>query len=57
MTDRKRSFDLETTQPFRARRRADGIVAQYIRELAEHRDDCGAPAEAEVESRRAATLS
>lgn len=54
MTHYERTFDLETTQLLRARRSADGVVAQYIRELAERRDDCGAAAETQVESQRAA---
>ena len=45
MTEREQTFDLDTTRLLRARRSADGVVAQYIRELAERRDECRAPAE------------
>ena len=53
MTDREQTFDLDTTQRVRARRSADGVVAQYIRELSASRDDCRAPAEPEAASARA----
>ena len=46
MTEREQTFDLDTTRLLRARRSADGVVAQYIRELADRRDECRAPAEA-----------
>ncbi len=49
MTDRERTYDLDTTRVLRARRSTDAVVAQYIRELAAQRDDCRAPAEAEAE--------
>jgi hypothetical protein len=48
MTDRERTFDLDMTGLLRARRSADGVVAQYIRELAGHRDECRTPAEQEA---------
>ncbi len=45
MTERQPTYDLDTTRVLRARRSTDSVVAQYIRELAERRDDCRAPAE------------
>ena len=54
MTEREQTFDLDTTRLLRARRSADGVVAQYIRELAERRDECRAPTEAEADPARAA---
>ena len=49
MTDREQTFDLDTTRMLRARRSTDGVVAQYIRELAGRRDECRAPTDAEAD--------
>ncbi len=58
MTEREQTLDLDTTRLLRARRSTrrstDGVVAQYIRELAERRAECRAPAEHEPTSARAA---
>ena len=56
MTDREQTFDLETTRLLRARRSTDGVVAQYIRELAGRRDECRTPAEQEADPARAAAV-
>ncbi len=45
MTEREQTFDLDRTRMLRARRSTDSAGAQYIRELAERRDDCRAPME------------
>ena len=49
MTDREQTFELDTTRMLRARRSTDGVVAQYIRELAGRRDECRAPTDAEAD--------
>ena len=54
MTDREQTFELDTTRMLRARRSTDGVVAQYIRELAERREECRAPAKQEADPARAA---
>jgi hypothetical protein len=54
MTEREQTFDLDTARLLRARRSADGVVAQYIRELSERRDECRAPAEQEADRARPA---
>jgi hypothetical protein len=56
MTDREQTFALDTTRLLRARRSTDGVVAQYIRELAARRDECCAPAEREAEVARAGAI-
>ena len=56
MTEREQTYDLNTTRLLRARRRAAGVVAQYIRELAERRDECRAPAEPEAARARVAAV-
>ncbi len=52
MTEREQIFDFDTTRMWRARRSTDSVVAQYIRELAERRDDCRAPVETTVPPKR-----
>ncbi len=52
-TKREQTFDLDTTRLLRVRRSTDGVVAQYIRELAERRDECRSPAEPEADPARA----
>jgi hypothetical protein len=54
MTEREQTFNRDTTRLLRARRSTDGLVAQYIRELAERRDECRAPADHEPASARVA---
>ncbi len=56
MTEREQTYDLDTTRLLRARRRADGVVAEYIRELSGRRDECRTPTEQEADPARAAAV-